>query len=155
VTEQPIERPLKNQRKYYSGKKKKHTIKVQIIICAITLKILSVCCEKGSVHDFKIFKGSKLSIAQQIEILADSGYQGIDKIHHNSKIPHKKTKKNPLTKIQKKENKELSKKRIPVEHINRRCKIFRITKEVYRGKHKNYGKVWNIVAGLVNMRYAA
>ena len=155
VTEQQIERPLKSQKQYYSGKKKKHTIKVQLIICAISLKILSVRCEKGSVHDFKIFKNSKLSIAAQVLMLADSGYQGIEKIHVNSKIPHKKTKKNPLTKEQKKENKELSKQRIPVEHINRRCKIFRITKEVYRGKHKNFNKVWNIISGLVNMRYAA
>lgn len=155
VTEQQIERPLKKQKQYYSGKKKKHTIKVQLIICAISLKILSVRCEKGSVHDFKIFKNSKLSIATQVLILADSGYQGIEKIHPNSKTPHKKTKKKPLTKNQKKENKELSKQRIPVEHINRRCKIFRITKEIYRGKHKNYSKVWNIVSGIVNIRYAA
>jgi IS5 family transposase len=155
VTEQQIERPLKKQKDYYSGKKKKHTIKVQLIACSITLRILSVYCEKGSVHDFKIFKDSKLSIASEIKILADSGYQGIEKIHHNSVIPYKKTKKNPLTKKQKQENKELSKKRISVEHINRRCKIFRITKEVYRGKHKNYGKVWNSVSGLVNIRYAA
>jgi len=154
VTEQQIERPLKKQKSYYSGKKKKHTIKVQLVVCAITLRVLSVYCEKGSVHDFKIFKDSKLLIAPEIKILADSGYQGIEKIHHNSEIPHKK-KKNLLTKKQKQENKKLSKQRIPVEHINRRCKIFRITKEVYRGKHKNYGKVWNIVSGLVNIRYAA
>ena len=32
-------------------------------------------------------------------------------------------------------------------------KIFRITKDVYRGKHKNHGKVWNLIAGLVNLRY--
>lgn len=155
VTEQQIERPLKKQKQYYSGKKKKHTIKVQLIICAISLKILSVWCEKGTVHDFKIFKNSKLSIAKQILILADSGYQGIEKIHANSKTPHKKTKKKSLTISQKKENKELSKQRILIEHINRRCKIFRITKEVYRGKHKNYSKVWNIISGIVNIRYAA
>jgi IS5 family transposase len=155
VTEQQIERPLKKQKDYYSGKKKKHTIKVQLIVCSITLRILSVYCEKGRVHDFQIFKNSNSLINSRVKILADSGYQGIEKIHHNSAIPHKKTKKNQLTKKQKQENKELSKQRIPVEHINRRCKIFRITKEVYRGKHKNYGKVWNIVSGLVNMRYAA
>ena len=155
VTEQQVERPLKNQKQFYSGKKKKHTIKVQLIICAISLKIISVRCKKGSVHDFKIFKNSKLSIAKQVLILADSGYQGIEKIYANSKTPHKKTKKNPLRIDKKNENKELSKQRIPVEHINRRCKIFRITKEVYRGKHKNYSKVWNIVSGIVNIRYAA
>jgi len=24
---------------------------------------------------------------------------------------------------------------------------------LYRGKHKNHGKVWNLIAGLVNLRY--
>ena len=70
--------------KVHRGKKKKHTIKVQLIVCSITLRILSVYCEKGSVHDFKIFKDSKLLIASKIKILADSGYQGIENIHHNS-----------------------------------------------------------------------
>ena len=47
----------------------------------------------------------------------------------------------------------LSKQRILVENVIRRCKIFRITKEIYRGKHKNYGRTWNLIAGLVNFRY--
>ena len=46
VTEQPIERPVKGQKQYYSGKKKQHTIKVQILASSIR-KILSVDCEKG------------------------------------------------------------------------------------------------------------
>ena len=66
VTEQPIERPLRKQKRYYSGKKKQHTIKVQLILCAVSLKIISIRCEKGSVHDFKIFKNSKLSILSKL-----------------------------------------------------------------------------------------
>ena len=65
----------------------------------------------------------------------------------------KKPKGKELTKRQKLYNHLLSKKRIVVENVIRRCKIFRITKDVYRGKHKNHGKVWNLVAGLVNLRY--
>ncbi|MFT4662974.1 MAG: hypothetical protein ACI8XB_003267, partial [Patiriisocius sp.] len=49
-------------------------------------------------------------------------------------------KKKPLTKADKKFNHELAKKRIAVEHVNRRCKIFRITKEVYRGNTKIMAK---------------
>ena len=45
VSEQQIERPLKKEKKYYSGKKKKHTIKVQIVICLKTLKIYSIRCD--------------------------------------------------------------------------------------------------------------
>jgi len=51
VTEQPIERPVTGQKPYYSGKKKKHTVKVQILASTIG-KIFSVDCAKGKQHDF-------------------------------------------------------------------------------------------------------
>ena len=60
-----------------------------------------------------------------------------------------------LTDEQKAENNESAKVRIVIEHVNRRCKIFRLVKDSYRGKHRNYNKNWNCVAGLVNMRYLA
>jgi len=88
-------------------------------------------------------------------ILADSGYQGIHAIHEKSWIPHKKKKGQKLGKEQAKDNKSLSSLRIGIENVNRRCRIFRAAKDVYRGKHKNCGKVWNAIAGLVNLRYAA
>lgn len=112
-------------------------------------------CRKGHVHDFNILKESKIVILPDIKKLGDSGYQGIQKIYKNSYIPIKKTKSRPLTKEEKDYNKKLSKQRVRIENVNRRCKIFRSTKDVYRGKHKNYSKVWNLVAGLVNLRYAA
>ena len=117
------------------------------------MQIICVRAEKGSVHDFKIFKESIYYIHPELLILVDSGYQGILKIHKNSWIPHKRSKNQLLTKEQKKENKALAQLRIYVENVNRRCKIFRAAKNIYRGKHKNYGKVWNVIAGLVNLRY--
>jgi len=36
---------------------------------------------------------------------------------------------------------------LAIEHVNRRCKIFRIVKETYRGKHKNVHKTWTVIAG--------
>ena len=68
-------------------------------------------------------------------------------------IPHKKSKNSPLTDEQKAENKESAKIRIVIEYVNRRCKIFRLVKDTYRDKHRNYNKNWNCVAGLVNTRY--
>lgn len=94
-----------------------------------------------------------MKINEKKKFLGDSGYQGIEDIKKNSDIPIKKSKKHPLTKADKIHNKELSKKRIVIEHVNRKCKIFRIVKETYRGKHKNYSIHWNIVAALVNLRY--
>ncbi len=153
VSEQPIERPVKHQKQYYSGKKKRHTIKAQIIACATTGKIMSVVCAKGKQHDFSVFKDSRVPIHSDSELLADSGYQGIKKHHKNAITPIKKKKGSELSKEDKAFNKSLSKKRILIENINRFCKIFRIVKEVYRGKHKNYGLNWRVIAALVNMRY--
>ena len=117
--------------------------------------ILAVFCEKGTVHDFQILKNSRLVLPSGVLKLADLGYQGIQALYGNTLIPIKKKKGLPLTSEEKQFNRMLAQQRIVIEHVNRRCKIFRIVKETYRGKHKNYGKIWNIVAGLVNLRYAA
>ncbi|WP_232463647.1 transposase family protein [Methylovulum psychrotolerans] len=74
-------------------------------------------------------------------------------IHQNSVLPIKKQKGKPLSAEDKAHNKALSKQRVFIEHVNRRCKIFRIVKDVYRGKHKNYSLTWSLVAALVNLRY--
>lgn len=79
------------------------------------------------------------------------GYQGIDKIHANSKVPHKKPKNGELTEKQKRKNKLFRKKRVQIEHVNRRCKCFRMVKETYRNRLKNIEQVWFIVCGLVNL----
>lgn len=154
VTEQPIERPKTRQKKNYSGKKKQHTIKVQLVVEPLSSTILDVKVDKGSVHDFTIFKNSRLDIANEIEVCVDLGYQGIDKYIKNISIPDKKPRKGVLTAEQKLDNTKKSKKRVFVEHVNRFCKIFRIAKEVYRGKQRNISKTWNVIAGLVNLRYS-
>jgi hypothetical protein len=155
VSEQRIERPQKHQKAFYSGKKHFHTIKAQLIICALTLRILSVVMGKGRQHDFALFKASRLLLDPNSELLADSGYQGIVEYHLKSTIPFKKKKGQSLTAEEKIHNKALSKKRVLIENVNRRCKIFRIVKDVYRGKHKNYTLNWHLISAIVNFRYAA
>ncbi|MDI1279281.1 transposase family protein [Methylobacter sp.] len=144
---------LSKTRKPTTQEKKRHTIKAQIVICLLTLTIFSVVVDKGRPHDFSLFKGSGLLLYPDALLLADSGYQGMHKHHQNSALPIKKKKGQRLSTEDKAHNKALSKQRIFIEHINRRCKIFRIVKEVYRGKHKNYSLTWNLVAALVNLRY--
>jgi DDE superfamily endonuclease/Helix-turn-helix of DDE superfamily endonuclease len=154
VTEQPIERPLQHQRDSYSGKQKRHTIKAQLLVCLKTLQILLIVCGKGRTHDFALLKQSRLRIAKALKKYADSGYQGILKLYPNSLTPLKKTKHRDLTLEEKRYNREIAKVRIGIEHVNRRCKIFRIVKATYRGKHKHYHKTWTVVAAIVNLRYA-
>ncbi len=128
-------------------------MKAQLLISLESKMIYGIASGKGKTHDFKMFKDSKVHIPSDIEILCDSGYQGIKDIHANSRTPIKKPKGKQLTRKEKLYNHLISKKRIVVENIIRRCKVFRITKDVYRGKRKNHGKVWNLIAGLVNLRY--
>lgn len=154
VTEQPIERPTTHQRQYSSGKKKRHTIKAQLIVCLKTLQILLIVCGKGRTHDFTLLKQSRLRIAKTLKTYADSGYQGILKLYPNSMTPRKKPRNRDLTAEEKQYNREPAKVRIAIEHVNRRCKIFRIVKATYRGKHKHYHTTWTVVAMLVNLRYA-
>ena len=72
ATDQPIERPTKEQRAYSTAVKK--PVKVQLIACLALLEIVSVICRKGSVHDYRILTESGLAISAETEKLADSGY---------------------------------------------------------------------------------
>jgi hypothetical protein len=90
ATETPIERPVKSNRKWYSGKKKMHTIQTQFIIDGDTGKILSVSTSEGKKHDFKLWKESKKIIPENTTIMADSGYNGMKKRHKKSHISVKK-----------------------------------------------------------------
>ena len=107
---------------------------------------------RGTKHDFKIFKESKLKISQDAQIKTDKGFIGIKELFPNSQVPHKLSKHHPLSKEQKQENRQLATERIVIEHRNRECKIFRICKERYRGKHKNYEKTWKLVSAIVNLK---
>ncbi|MGQ7307899.1 transposase, partial [Bacillus cereus] len=78
----------KKQKDYYSGKKKYHTIKTQILLNQKTKEILGITQGEGHIHDFRLFKESMgHAIHRKITLLADSGYQGIQKIHAKSRIP--------------------------------------------------------------------
>ena len=136
VTECAIQRP-KNyeiQEEYYSGKKKKHTIKMQIIIDENTKEIKGVAFDKGSVHDFKLFKNTTKELDVNIPFLADNGYQGIQDIFNKSLTLKKKSKYHPLTDEDKQFNKLISNIRIAIEHVNCQVKNFRILAERYRSR---------------------
>jgi hypothetical protein len=150
VTEIEIERPKKRQKSFYSGKKKRHTLKVQVVVEQTTGLVLCTYLEKGKKHDFRIFKESSVKFKPKTRCLGDRGYQGLGKYHACSQTPHKKRKKQPLSSAQKQENKQLASQRVIVEFINRNIKIFRIFKGVYRNRHRRLGLRFNLVAGFYN-----
>lgn len=139
VMECAIERPKiqEIQREYYSGKKKKHTMKIQLIIEEDTKKIVYVAFDKGSVHDFTLFKDTQ-NMDKEIPMLADSGYQGLNKILSKCLTPKKKSKLHPLTEQDKDLNHLISSIKIAIEHVNRGLKIFRILSERYRNRKHTF-----------------
>lgn len=98
VMECAVERPKiqEIQREYYSGKKY-HTMKIQIIKGVETGFIYEIQIGLGAEHDFHLFKRTFKGDPENVTYTVDLGYLGINKIHSNSKIPKKKSKKHPLT----------------------------------------------------------
>ncbi len=150
VTETPIERPKRKQKEFYSGKKKHHTLKCQVIIDKATLDILYLHFGHGRTHDFKLFKASGVHFNPDTKSLEDSGYQGITRYHSNSFIPQKKPKNGELYESEREYNRALGSERICIEHVNRRLKIFKILALRYRNRRKRYGLRFNLIAALYN-----
>lgn len=126
VTEIRIERPKYNQNKKYSGKKKYHTMKIQIIKGETTGFIYEIQIGLGAEHDFHLFKRTFEGTPDNVTYTADLGYLGINNVHKNSKLPKKKSKHHPLSEDDVKYNKELGANRIFIEHTNGWIKRFKI-----------------------------
>jgi hypothetical protein len=134
----------------YSGKKKRHTQKTQVIADKTGRKIICTNFDNGRRHDFRLFKESKVYFKATSKCLTDTGYQGFDKIHTNSEHPKKRSKRQPLTKEDKRRNREISSRRIMIEDIIRDVKIFRILAEKYRNRRKRFALRFNLIAALYN-----
>jgi hypothetical protein len=150
VTESPIQRPKKEQKHYYSGKKKRHTLKTQIVVDKQLKKIICLHIENGKTHDFKIYKKSRLPINKESKVVTDSGYQGIQKILPNTEIPRKNTKKYKLTEEDKEFNRQLASKRVLNENVIAVLKVFKIIAEKYRNRRRGFSLRFNLIAGIYN-----
>jgi transposase len=115
-----------------------------------TAEIVTTAFRQGSKHDFLLFKDDKLDLAQHIRILADAGYQGLADLHENCQTPFKKSKYHPLTKKEKQKNQALARKRIVIEHIFRKLKVFRILSERYRNRRTRFAIRFNLIAAIYN-----
>ena len=151
ATEQRIERPVRGQRKFYSGKKKCHTIKTEIQVTEGGRIVAVSKPFPGAVHDIEVRRrGPPLPGSSRAYV--DSGYQGLQKQHQKTELPYKRQKGKPLGKDEKEYNRALSRIRVKVENVIRRLKIFRILCERYRNKRRGYSIKFNIIAGIVNLK---
>jgi hypothetical protein len=85
-----------------------------------------------------------------LKLRADLGYWGLQTESAKVILPLKNSKLHRLTKAEKKINRELASKRVKVENVIRRLKIFRILSERYRHRRKRFGLRFNLIAVLHN-----
>ena len=120
ATEQEIPRPKNKRRRknYYSGKKKRYTVKTQIVTNKKGLIIHKTGHVNGKKHDYELFKKKHPPIPHDVELSGDSGYQGIQKDFPEikSRVPIKKPKGKSLKKKEKRHNRKLGKERVVIEH---------------------------------------
>jgi DDE superfamily endonuclease len=113
-------------------------------------KIICTNFCNGKKHDFRLFKESKIHIHPQINVLTDSGYLGLQKIHDKTQMPKKKSKKKPLSKEDKKNNVILSRERVINENVIGLLKRFKIIADRYRNRRKRFCLRFNLIAGIYN-----
>jgi len=68
-------------------------------------------------------------------------------------MPVKKSKLHPLGQEQKVANRALSKRRIMIENIIRKLKIFRILSERYRNRRQRFGLHFILIAAIYNQEF--
>jgi len=152
--ERPMQRPKKNknQKKTYSGKKKRHTRKNLVITDPKKTILVLTPSKNGKVHDKKLSDKALVTVnlPQEVSLLADTGFVGITKQHENTLMPKKKPRGGELTEDDRAMNKLISSVRIKVEHALSGVKRFRCVSEVFRNKNGWDDKLALVCAGLWN-----
>ena len=155
-TEQQIPRPVDNKRRkmFYSGKKKRHNVKNQLMVNNRGLIIHRTKYKKGRRHDYDIYKENHPATPKQVVNVFDLGYLGVEKDYPEqlSSLPKRKERNLDLSTEERCYNKSHSKKRIVIEHTICRLKKYRILADVFRNKLRKHNKVSDIASGLVNYR---
>lgn len=114
----------------------------QVIICT--------AYANGRRHDFRLLKESNVHFHPKINVATDSGYLGLQKIHPNTFMPKKKSKKHSLSIEDKRQNRKLSSQRVLNEHVIGKVKRFKIIADKYRNRRKRFGLRFNLIAGIYN-----
>lgn len=122
---------------YYSGKKKRHTVKNQILVSPRDKRILSVSnTVEGKRHDKQVFENSWVytRIPKKARALGDSAYQGVNHPFLRLSVPQKKPPNRELSGEMKAQNRLISQVRVRVEHPLSYLKHFNILSQVFRGQ---------------------
>jgi hypothetical protein len=161
--EQRIQRPQSTkeddqQKPYYSGKKKCHTLKTQIgVMPDGEIGEVSASVPGGAIHDLVLLRQTgligRLDAVDEAAML-DKGYVGIAKDYPEYRLylPKKASRNHPLTPEQKAYNRHLAQYRIVVEHTNAQLNQFQVLAQVYRHAREGHAGTVRVVSLLVNQR---
>jgi hypothetical protein len=161
ATERPTRRPERGQREFYSGKKKRHTIKTQVVVVRKRkspgpgakprrLRIAAVCeSHPGSVHDKKVYDAARVVAPRDAKRTGDTAYLGTA-----LETPTRKPRGGKLTERQRAGNRRLSQRRVAAEHGVGKMKVWRVASERYRNPVSRHTLIMKDVAGLHNLMYA-
>src|SRR5215475_6417725 len=155
-TEQEIPRPKNNRKRknYYSGRKKKHTVKIQLMVNTGGLILHKTDHMNGRKHDYDIYKGNHPVTPSQVDNIVDLGYLGIQKDYPTIKsvLPVRKKKNTLLSNDDVRYNKNHSRLRIIAEHTICKIKKFGIMGTKFRNRLRRYNNISDIISGLLNFR---
>jgi hypothetical protein len=157
-TERRRQRPKdqEEQKRFYSGKKKTHTVKNNVIVTMGKRRVeyLGDTWE-GKKHDKKICDEEGHEFPEGSTLYKDTGYQGYEPAGVNTYQPKKKPRGGELTVEEKEQNSLISRVRIIVEHVICGIKRCRIVKDVFRNTKDRFDDlVMEIACGLHNFRTA-
>jgi hypothetical protein len=155
--EQRVQRPRDQEEadRYYSGKKKQHTLKTQIATDRTTGKIVdvpdSVC---GPTSDFTVLKTSGLldRLDPDVGVLGDLAYVGIAPLHPAGLgfTPRRKPREQPRPPEDVVYNTAFAAERISVEHTIGRLRRYQSLAQLDRHHRQHHAARVRAVAGLVN-----
>ena len=119
-TERRRQRPndSEKQKEYYSGKKKAHTVKNNVIIEVESRKVVYQSqTYPGKKHDKKICDEEEPTYPKGVILNQDTGFQGYEPIGVIIQQPKKKPRGGELTRAEKNQNFIFSSTRVVVEHV--------------------------------------
>lgn len=155
-TERRRQRPKdqEEQKRFYSGKKKTHTVKNNVIVTLGHRKVEYLGCTwEGKKHDKNICDEEGHEFPEGSTLYKDTGFQGYEPAGVDTRQPKKKPRGGELTAQEKEQNSLISRIRIIVEHVICGIKRCRIVKDVFRNTKDRFDDlVMDIACGLHNFR---
>ena len=156
-SERPIRRPKNPEKQglYYSGRKKRHTVKNVVVTLGRMIQFLSPTAP-GSQHDKTLAEPLEaVRVSGPRRVMADSGFEGLTLQHSPVLHPYKKPRGGELSADRKLFNRLLAKLRVTVEHAIGGAKRLRIVRDIFRNIKAGLDDlVMEIACGLHNFREA-